>query len=64
MLECLKFAIVNCIACVVSWSHTICIKKNYGPFLSIGFNCLKAAEPLWGDSLPFSTMFQEIPGTH
>ena len=29
--------------------------KHYGPFLWIEFNCLKAAEPLRGDSLLFTT---------
>ena len=28
------------------------------------FNCLKASEPLQGDSLLFTTKFPEIPGTH
>ena len=28
------------------------------------FNCLMAAEPLWGGSLLFDTKFPEIPGTH
>ena len=31
------------------------LNKNYEPFLWMGFNCLKAAEPLWGDSLLFTT---------
>ena len=39
-------------------------KKLYGPFLWMGFNCLKATEPLWGGSLLFTTKFPEIPGTH
>ena len=30
----------------------------------MGFNCLKATEPLRGDGLLFTTKFQEIPGTH
>ena len=25
--------------------------KLYGPFLWMGFNCLKTTEPLWGDNL-------------
>ena len=29
-----------------------------------GVNCLKAAEPLRGISLVFTTKFPEIPGTH
>ena len=33
-------------------------------FLWMGFNCFKAAEPLWGDSLLFTTKFPENPGTH
>ena len=39
-------------------------KKLYGPFLWIGFCCLKATEPLRGGSLLFTTKFPEIPGTH
>ena len=30
----------------------------------MGFNCLKAKEPLEGGSLLFTTQFPEIPGTH
>ena len=33
-------------------------------FLWMGFNCLKATEPLRGGSLLFTTYFPEIPGTH
>ena len=39
-------------------------KKLYGPFLWMGFNCLKATEPLRGVALLFTTKFPEIPGTH
>ena len=39
-------------------------KKLYGPFLWMGFNCLKAAEALPGGGLLFTTKFPEIPGTH
>ena len=35
-----------------------------GPLLWIGFNCLKATEPLWGGSLLFTSKFPEISGTH
>ena len=35
-----------------------------GYFLWMGFNCLKATEPLQGGSLLFTTKFPEIPGTH
>ena len=31
--------------------------KLYGPLLWMGFNCLKAAEPLQGDSLLFTTFY-------
>ena len=34
------------------------------PFLWLGFNCLKAIQPLRGGSLLFTTQFPEIPGTH
>ena len=30
----------------------------------MGFNCLKATEPLRRGSLFFTTKFPEIPGTH
>ena len=40
------------------------IKKLYGPFLWMGFNCLKATELLRGGSLLFTTKFQEVPGMH
>ena len=33
-------------------------------FLWMGFNCLKATEPLRGASLLFTTKFPESPGTH
>ena len=39
-------------------------KENYGPFLWMGFNCLKATEPLRGYSLLFTTQSPEVPGTH
>ena len=37
-------------------------KKLYGPFLWMGFNCLKAWATSRG-SLLFTTKFPEIPGT-
>ena len=40
------------------------LKKLYDPFLLMGFNCLKATEPLQGGSLLFTTKFPEISGTH
>ena len=30
----------------------------------MGFNCLKAEEPLQGGPLPLTSKFPEIPGTH
>ena len=38
--------------------------KLYGFFLWIGFNYLKAAEPLPRDSLFFTTQSPEVSGTH
>ena len=38
--------------------------KLYGPFLWLGFNCIKAAEPLRGDSLLVTTYSTGVPGTH
>ena len=37
--------------------------KLYGPFLWMGFNCLKT-RATWGGSLLFTTKFPVIPGTH
>ena len=34
------------------------------PFLRMGFNCLKATEPLQGDSLYFTTKSPGVPSTH
>ena len=39
-------------------------KKLYGPFSGMWFNCLKATEPLWGDSLLFTTKSPGVSGTH
>ena len=39
------------------------LKKNHDSFLWMGFNCLKAKEPLSGDSLLFTSKSPEIPGT-
>ena len=38
-------------------------KKLYGPFLWLGFNCLKATDTLRGDYLLFNIQFSEVPGT-
>ena len=35
-------------------------KKLYGPFLWMGFNCLKATEPLRGGTLLFTTKLPSI----
>ena len=34
--------------------------KLYGPFLRMGFNCVKIAEPQRGDSLLFTTQFHSF----
>ena len=49
-----------------SWLLKKTKKKTnlYGPFLWMGFNCLKATGPLQGGSLLFTTKFPESPGTH
>ena len=47
-----------------SKNHHIYKKKCYDPFLWMGFNCLKATEPLLGDSLLFTTKSPRCPGTH
>ena len=36
----------------------------YGSFLWMGLNCLKAREPLRGDSLFFTIQSPGVPGTH
>ena len=38
--------------------------KLCDPFLWMGFNCSNATESLRGDSLLFTTKWQESPGTH
>ena len=44
--------------------HKYCFKlKLYGPFLWMGSTASRL-EPLQGGSLPFTTKFPEIPGTH
>ena len=39
-------------------------KELYRPFLWMKFNCLKATEPLRGDSLLFITRSPGLPGAH
>ena len=39
------------------------LKKSYGPFLWMGFNCLNAIESLQWDSLLFTTKCPGVPGT-
>ena len=48
---------------MVFHNHTLS-KKICGPFLWVGFNCLKATEPIRGDSLVFTIKFTKIPGTY
>ena len=36
----------------------------YGPFLWMGFNCLKVTEPLQGGSTLFTIKLPDIPGAH
>ena len=38
--------------------------KLHGPFLWMGFNCLKAIKPLRRATLIFTTKSPETPGTH
>ena len=38
-------------------------KKLYGPFLWLGFNCLKATDTLRGDYLLFNIQFSGVSGT-
>ena len=41
----------------------LAFKKRYGPFLWMGFNCLKATEQLLGNSLLFIIQFPGVLGT-
>ena len=45
-------------------TFTLKKKKLYGPFLWMGFNGPNATEPLWGDSLLFTTQSLGRPGNH
>ena len=49
---------------VCFYLQTFFKNKLYGPFLWMGFNCLKAAEPLLGDSFLFTTTSPGVSGTH
>ena len=40
------------------------LKIIFGPFSWMGFNCLKATEPLQRDSLHFATKPPEVRDTH
>ena len=41
--------------------HVLILKKKlYDPFLWMGFNCLKATEPLRGGTLVFTTKLTSI----
>ena len=40
------------------------LKKLFGPFLWMGFNCLKTTEPMRGDSLLFNTLSPGVLGTY
>ena len=56
---------VTCKKYFLHYGQTFFFKKNtllYGPFLWMGFNCLKATEPLRGDSLLFTIQFPGVPG--
>ena len=58
---------INCFRFIAMHQKISTIKKKkklYGPFLWMGFNCLKAVESLRGSSLLFTANSPEIPGTH
>ena len=38
--------------------------NDFMNFLWMGFNCLRAKEPITGGKLLFTTKFPEIPDTH
>ena len=44
--------------------HFSITKKLYGRFLCMLFNCLKAADPLLGESLVSTIKYQEVSCTH
>ena len=50
------------ISATISSSPLSIKKKLCGPFLWMGFNCLKAAEPLRGECLLFTLQFPGVPG--
>ena len=52
----------NLIKHTCSWRDKLL--KNYGPFSWMGFNCLKATEPLRGGSLLLTTKSPGVPGTN
>ena len=55
----------SCLLYFYPWKYFIKLKKTImAPFLWMVFNCLKATEPLQGDSLLFTIHFPGIPGTH
>ena len=49
----------------LNFTYFFIINLNFmAPFLWMGFNCLKATEPLRGDSLLFTTKSPGVPSTH
>ena len=61
------FLQVDLSLCVNKFLHNFTLKKKkklYGLFLWMGLNCLKAIEPLRGDSLLFTTRSPGVSGTH
>ena len=65
----LRILLVTRILTMVCWQSVMKIenkrkKQLYGPSLWMGFNCLKAIQPLRGGSLLFNTKFPEILDTH
>ena len=56
MCVCLCVRVCVCVFVCVCVCVCVCVKKNYmASFLWMAFNCLKAREPLGGDSLLFTT---------
>ena len=51
----LELSVQHCLSQEIKGMEIIGKRKLYGPFFWMGFNCLKATEPLQGDSyfLPF-----------
>ena len=58
----LELSVQHCLSQEIKGMEIIGKRKLYGPFFWMGFNCLKATEPLQGDSLLFTIHFPAVSG--